>query len=144
MNQNLETTNLLLGIMAAVSVLEAVMLIGLGVLAWRLYSRVTTLTETVEADYVRPVMAKVNSLVDDVQGLATTVRADRERVERAIRQTVDRVDDTAHRLKADVRARTSWIVGTIRGIRVALRDVLQSVERHEEASVNNTASTRTH
>ena len=36
---NLDTTNLLLGIMAAVSVLEAILLIGLGVMAYRLYGR---------------------------------------------------------------------------------------------------------
>jgi len=34
---NLDTTNLLLAIMAAVSVLEAILLIGLGVMAYRLY-----------------------------------------------------------------------------------------------------------
>ena len=34
---NLDTTNLLLGIMAAVSVLEALLLIGVGIMAWKLY-----------------------------------------------------------------------------------------------------------
>ena len=36
---NLDTTNLLLGIMAAVSVLEALVLIGVGVMAYRLYTQ---------------------------------------------------------------------------------------------------------
>ena len=34
---NLDTTNLLLGIMAAVSVVEAILLIGVGVMAYRMY-----------------------------------------------------------------------------------------------------------
>lgn len=144
MNENLETTNLLLGIMAGVSVLEAILLIGVGVALWRLYARVTALTNTLEANYVQPAMRKVNALIDDVQGLTSTVRNDRERVERAIRHTVDRVDDTAHRLKADMRARTSWLIGTIRGIRVALQDVLQSVERHDHKPHSHPVSTRTH
>ena len=144
MNENLETTNLLLGIMAAVSVLEGLLLIGVIVAAWKLYPRVTTLTERVEADYVQPAMLKVNALIDDVQGIASIVRTDHDRVERAIRHTVDRVDGTAHRLKADVRARTSWLVGTIRGIRVALQDILQSVESNERQPVNHEPSTRTH
>ena len=36
---NLDTTNLLLGIMAAVSVLEALVFIGVGVMAYRLYGQ---------------------------------------------------------------------------------------------------------
>jgi hypothetical protein len=40
---NLDTTNLLLGIMAAVSLLEAILLIGVGVGAFMAYRKVTTL-----------------------------------------------------------------------------------------------------
>ena len=34
---NLNTTNLLLGIMAAVSVLEALLIVGLAIMGWKLY-----------------------------------------------------------------------------------------------------------
>jgi len=46
---NLGTTNLLLGIMAAVSVLEALVVIGLGVAAFMVYRRVMDLVNGLEA-----------------------------------------------------------------------------------------------
>jgi hypothetical protein len=144
MNGNLETTNLLLGIMAGVSVLEALLILGLGFAAWKLYARVTELTESIESRYVQPTMTKVNTLIDEVQGIAASVRTNQEKVERAIRHTVDRVDDTAHRLKGEVRAKTSWIVGTIRGIRVAVHDILQAAQTHEREPLDHPTSTRTH
>ena len=48
MASNLATTNLLLGIMAAVSVLEALLIIGTGVAAWMMYRRVMELIEGLE------------------------------------------------------------------------------------------------
>lgn len=120
----LDTTNILLGIMAAVSVLEALVLIGIGVGAYLAYSRVMTLVNGIEERQVAPAMARVNAILDDVKVVSEKVKEEAERVDTAIRTTMDRVDDTADRVRSNVRAKTSRIVGIVRGARVALEQIL--------------------
>jgi len=127
---DLGTTNVLLGIMAAISIIEGLVLIGVGFAAFRIYKTAMTMVEGIEERQIAPAMAKVNMLLDQVNAVASTVRTDTERVELAIRQTIDRVDGTAHRVRDNVRSRASWIVGTIRGVRNALEHVLTSHGHH--------------
>jgi hypothetical protein len=126
MEANLGTTNLLLGIMAAVSVLEALLLIGAGVAGFLVYRRVMDLVTQLEERQVAPAMARVNAILDDVKGVSATVKAETERVDTAIQSTMERIDDTADRVKSNVRAKTSRLVGVVRGVRVAIEDVLRS------------------
>lgn len=128
MSGELGTTNVLLGIMAAVSVLEALVIIGIGIAGFMAYRRVTTLVEGLEQRQVAPAMARVNAILDDVKGVTAKVKEETERVDHAIRTTMDRVDDTADRVRWNVRAKTSRIVGILRGIRVALESMLEHRE----------------
>jgi pyrimidine operon attenuation protein/uracil phosphoribosyltransferase len=123
---NFATTNLLLGIMAAVSVLEALVLIGIGVAGFLVYRRVMDLVTHLEQRQVAPAMARVNAILDDVKGVSATVKAETERVDTAIHSTMDRIDDTADRVRSNVRAKTSRLVGVMRGVRVAIEDMLRS------------------
>jgi|SRR5947209_7296371 len=124
MEGNLGTTNIMLGIIAAVSVLEALLLIGAGVAGFVVYRRVMAVVNVLEADHVAPAMARVNGILDDVKGVTAKVREETERVDDAIRTTMDRVDDTAERVRWNVRAKTSRVVGFLRGLRVALEQLL--------------------
>jgi hypothetical protein len=126
MEPNLGTTNLLLGIIAAVSVLEALLVIGVGVAGFMIYRRVMTLVEGLEARQVAPAMARVNAILDDVKVVTTKVKEETERVDMAIRTTMDRVDDTADRVRSNVRAKTSRVVGIVRGLRVALEGLFHA------------------
>jgi hypothetical protein len=128
MSTDLGTTNLLLGIMAGVSVLEALVIIGIGVAGFRAYRRVVTLIEGLEQRQVAPAMARVNAILDDVKGVTAKVKEETERVDHAIRTTIDRVDDTADRVRSNVRAKTSRLVGLIRGLRVAIESMLEHRE----------------
>src|SRR5690349_3682480 len=127
----LGTTNLLLGIMAAVSVLEALVIIGIGVAGFMVYRRVMTLVEGLESRQVAPAMARVNAILDDVKGVTTRVKEETERMDQAIHRTMDRVDDTADRVRSNVKAKTSRVVGVMRGLRVALETFLQTREPRE-------------
>jgi uncharacterized protein YoxC len=129
MGAELGTTNLLLGIMAAVSVLEALLLIGAGVGGFLVYRRVMELVNGLETRQVAPAMARVNAILDDVKGVTTKVKEETERVDQAIRTTMDRVDDTADRVRSNVRAKTSRLVGVLRGLRVAMEHMLHT--RHQ-------------
>ena len=126
MSGELGTTNLLLGIMAAVGVLEALLLIGVGVAGVIVYRRVMDLINGLETRQIAPVMARVNAILDDVKGVTTKVKEETERVDHAIRTTMDRVDDTADRVRYNVRAKTSRVVGFIRGLRVAIESMLRT------------------
>lgn len=128
MGGELGTTNLLLGIMAAVSVLEALALIGVAAGGFIIYRRVTTLIDELERRQVAPAMARVNAILDDVKGVTARVKEETERVDQAIRTTMDRVDDTADRVRYNVRAKTSRLVGLLRGLRVAIESMFEQRE----------------
>jgi hypothetical protein len=124
MESDLGTTNLLLGIMAAVSVLEALLLIGVGVAGFLVYRRVMAIINELEARQIAPAMARVNAILDDVKQVSSKVKDEAERVDTALRSTMDRVDDTAERVRSSVRAQTGRLVGILRGARVAIETMM--------------------
>jgi hypothetical protein len=123
---NLATTNVLLGIMAAVSILQGLLIIGIGLFAWLLYRRVMDLIAGVEQRHVTPAMGRVTAILDDVKAVSATVRAETERVDHAIHKTMDRVDDTATRVQSSVRVNARRVVGFVRGLRTAIDHVVRS------------------
>lgn len=126
MESQLGTTNLFLGIMAAVSVLQALLIIGAGIAGVIAYRRVMTLVNTLEDRHVAPAMVRVNSILDDVKVVSAKVKDETERVDHAIHTTIDRVDDTVDRVRLNMRAKTSRIIGMVRGARMAIESMLQS------------------
>ncbi len=134
MEPNLGTTNVLLGIMAAVSVLEALLVIGMGIAGFMVYRRVMTLLQGLEQRQLAPAMVRVNAILDDVKDVTAKVKEETERVDMAIRSTMDRVDDTADRVRSNVRAKTSRLVGFVRGVRVAVENMLHARQPMEGRS----------
>ena len=136
MTGELGTTNLLLGIMAAASVLEALVMIGAGIAGFVVYRRVTALVDQgkvlasgLEARQVAPAMMRVNAILDDVKDVTATVKSETERVDQAIHTTIERIDDTADRVRTNVRAKTSRLVALVRGARMAIETALRSEVR---------------
>ena len=136
MAPELGTTNLLLGIMAAVSVLEALVIIGVGIAGFMAYrqvmalvEKVTGIAEGIEARQVAPAMSRVNAILDDVKGVTAKVKEETVRVDQAIHSTIDRIDDTADRVRTNVRSKTSALVGFLRGARIALEHAFRSEVR---------------
>jgi hypothetical protein len=129
MEPNLGTTNLLLAIMAVVSVLEALVMVGMGIAGYVIFRRVSDLLAAIESHHVAPAMERVNAILDDVRGVTTKVKEETERVDNAIRTTLDRVDDTAVRMRSNVRVKTSRVVGFVRGVRAAIEELLRERSR---------------
>ncbi len=121
---DLHTTNLLLGIMAAVSVLEALLLIGMGVGAYVAYSRVTGLVADLEKRQIAPLRERVEAILADVKDVTARVSQQTERVDHAISGTMGRVDDTAERVKGSVRDKVNQAVGVVRGVRATIASIL--------------------
>ena len=117
---DLGTTNLLLGILAACSIIEVLALIGAGIGAFIAYRRVMLLVNGLEQRQVAPTMARVNTILDDVKGVTGRVSEEAERMDHAIRETIERVDEAADRVRIRVRSRASRFVGVLRGIRTAV------------------------
>lgn len=124
MESQLGTTNLFLGIMAVVSVLQALVVVGAAIGGFMAYRRVMTLVTTLEDRHVAPAMRQVTAILDDVKVVSAKVKEETERVDHAIHTTIDRVDDTVDRMRTNVRAKTSRIIGMVRGARLAIESML--------------------
>jgi hypothetical protein len=67
---DLTTTNVLLGIMAAVSLLEGAAVIALLGGSLLMYRRLTRLIAGIEERQIAPVVSRVNGILDDVKGVS--------------------------------------------------------------------------
>lgn len=126
---SLDTTNMMLGIMAVVSVLEALLLIGAGVGGFLVYRRVMQLVTELEARQIAPVREKVDAILGDVKAVTARVSQQTERVDHAIHGTMERVDETAERVKGSVRDTVDQAVGVVRGVRAVIMSLLSSDPR---------------
>ena len=128
---DLGTTNMWLAIMAIVSVLEALVLIGMAIGGFLAYRRVLQLASELEARQISPVREKVDAILVDVKAVTARVSAQTERVNHAISGTIDRVDETADRVTGSVRDKVNQAVGMARGIRAIVMSVLGHEVRQE-------------
>ena len=118
-----------LWIMAVVSVFQALLLIGIGVAGYLLYSRGLTLIADLEARQIAPIREKVDAILTDVKGITARVSQQTERVDQAITGTIDRVDDTAARVRAGVHDKVSQAAGVVRGVRAVIMALLHKESR---------------
>src|SRR5688572_25836194 len=128
---DLGQTNVWLAIMAAVSVLEALLLIGIGIGGFMIYRRVMQLVNDLEARQIAPLREKVDAILGDVKSVTAQVSEQTERVDHAISGTMGRVDETAERVKDSVREKVGHAVGVVRGVRAVIMSILGSDSRHE-------------
>jgi hypothetical protein len=122
---DLQSLSVPLWIMAVVSVLQALLLIGVGVAGYLAYSRVMTLVNELEARQIAPLREKVDAILVDVKSITARVSQQTERVDHAINGTIERVDDTASRVRAGVHDKVSQAVGVMRGVRAVIMSLLQ-------------------
>ena len=113
-----------LWIMAVVGVLQALLVIGMGVGGYLLYSRATTLIADLEARQIAPLREKVDAILTDVKGITARVGQQTERVDHAITGTIDRVDDTAYRVRMGVHDKVNQVAGMVRGVRAVIMSLL--------------------
>lgn len=128
---DLGTTNMWLAIMAIVSVLEALLLIGFGVGGFLAYRRAMQLVNDLEERQVAPLREKVDAILVDVKAVTARVSHQTERVNHAITGTMERVDETAGRVTGSLRDKINQAVGMARGIRAIVMSVLGYDTRHE-------------
>jgi len=126
MGMDVTSLSIPLWIMAVVSVLQVLLLIGIGVGGCVMYSRVMALVNDLESRQIEPLREKVDAILVDVKSVTARVSQQTERVDQAITGTIDRVDDTAARVRAGMHDRVSQAVGVVRGVRAVLMSLFQS------------------
>ena len=126
---DLQTTNVALIVMAVVSVLEALLLLGIGIGGFMVYRRVMQLVADLESRQIAPLREKVDAILGDVKAVTARVNSEAERVDHAIHGTIDRVDNTAEHLKSSVMDKVNNAAGIVRGVRAAIVSLLQTDHR---------------
>lgn len=128
---DLSTINTALIIMAVVSVLQALLLIGMGIGGFLAYRRVMQLVNDLEARQIAPLRARVDGILEDVKTVTARVAEQTEKVDHAISGTMERVDHTAERVTSSVRDKVYQAIGLVRGVRAVVMSVLGADTRHE-------------
>jgi hypothetical protein len=82
MTVDLTTTNILLGVIAGLSVLEALVAVGCTVATFLVARKMLRLLQEIEARHVAPAAGRVNEILDELKGLAAVGRRTAERAER--------------------------------------------------------------
>jgi hypothetical protein len=85
---DLTTTNVLLGIMAAVSLLEAAAVIALLGGGFLMYRRLTQLIAGIEGRQIAPAMSRVNAILDDVRSVTGVARGAADGADAGLRQAL--------------------------------------------------------
>lgn len=85
MTPDLATTNALLAILATVSVLEALALVGVLVWGFVLYKRLVQAIGRIEERQIAPVASRVTAILDDVKGVTSVVRLAADGAESGVR-----------------------------------------------------------
>ena len=124
MGGDLSSLSTPLWIMAIVSVFQALLIIGMAIGGYLLYSRMTTMMADLETRQIAPLREKADAILADVKSITARVSQQTERVDHAITGTIDRVDDTAARVKAGVHDKVSQAVGVVRGVRAVIMSLL--------------------
>ena len=89
------------------------------------YTRLTKLMNELEARHVAPLREKAEDILADVKIVTARVAHQTERVDEAINGTIDRVDETAARVRAGVHDRVSQAAGVLRGVRAVIIALLR-------------------
>jgi uncharacterized protein YoxC len=128
---DLTTTNVLLGIMAVVSVLEALALIAAGVMGMRLYrqtteqiQQVTDQVKVLEQRHVEPLAAQATAILQTVQRIAARVEHSTTRVDSVVDSTVHSAEAAVDRVQGGMRKTAGTVVGVVRGVRTAIETFL--------------------
>jgi hypothetical protein len=128
--ESLSTTNVWLGILAVVSLIEFLMILAAGYFGYRMYRQVMTTIETVERVHIAPLRARVDGILDEVQAVTNKMRHAQAAVTDALRH----VTGAGREVAGAVKSRTWPIVGIIQGIKTAASTVIRNGKKEHDRS----------
>jgi uncharacterized protein YoxC len=89
-----------------------------------MYRQVSEKLTEVQARQIEPLRGQVERILVDVQAIASRLNTQSERVDHAISDTMDRVDETAERVKHSVRGKVAQAAGVVMGVRAMIMSLL--------------------
>jgi hypothetical protein len=106
MTGDLATTNVLLGVMAAVSLLEAAAVIGVLLATFLLYRRLSRVIERIEEQHIIPAATRVNAILDNIKDVTSKVTQETDRAQ----WVFSRIAETLRRFrrKSDTSSSSTW------------------------------------
>ena len=119
---NLTTTNVWLGILAIVSLLEFLIIVAAGLFGYRAYRQVMRTIETVERLHIAPLRARVDGILDQVETITGKVKHAQE----SVGDTLRHVAGTGLMVAGAVRSKTWPIIGLIQGLKTAANAVMKN------------------
>ena len=122
---NLDTTNVLLAIMAAVAVLEAVVLVAGGIMAYRMYTAAMRKIDELEQRHVAPLAARVDGLMMRLEPVIARANG--------LLETVEKVEQTTGRVTHSVASRVNTLVGVVNGARHVINGLFNGRRSSSEA-----------
>jgi len=117
---DLTMTNVWLGILAVISLIEFLMIAAVGLFAYKAYKQVMTVMDNVERMHIAPLRARVDGILDEVESITGKVRHAQDSVAAALHTAT-----SAGSIFADtVKSKTWPIVSVIKGVRMAASAML--------------------
>ena len=117
---DLTKTNVWLGILAVISVIEFLMIAAVGLLAYKAYKQMMTIVENVERMHIAPVRARVDAILDEVEVITGRVKHAQNSVTAALHTAAS----AGSFFTNTVKAKTWPIISVIRGVRMAAAAIL--------------------
>jgi hypothetical protein len=122
----LSSLSIPLWILAVAAVLQVLALIAIAIGGYLFYFRVTAMVADLEAQQIAPIRVKVDAILADVKGITARASQRAERVDQVIAGTMERVDETATRVRAGVHVKVNQAAGVVRGVRAAIVSMLHT------------------
>ena len=112
---DLTMTNVWLGILAVVSLIEFLMIAAAGLFAYKAYKQVMTAVDTVERVHIAPLRARVDAILDEVEIITGKVKYAQDSVTAALQTAAS----AGSIIIGTVKTKTWPIIGILKGVRMA-------------------------
>jgi hypothetical protein len=122
---DLTMTNVWLGILAVISLIEFLMIAAAGLFAYKAYKQVRATVEAVERVHIAPLRARVDAILDEVEVITGKVKHAQDSVSSALHTAAN----AGNILAGTVRSRTWPILGIIKGVRTAAATLLDKEDK---------------
>ena len=117
---DLTMTNVWLGILAVISLIEFLVIAVVGFLAYRAYTQVMAVVDNVERVHIAPLRARVDGILDEVEVMTGKVRHAQDSVSSALHTAAN----VGSIFAGTVKSKTSPILSVIKGVRMAATAIM--------------------
>jgi hypothetical protein len=125
---DLTMTNVWLGILAVISLIEFLMIAAAGLLAYKAYKQMLNVVETVERVHIAPLRARVDALLDEVEVITGKVRHAQDSVAAALHTATH----AGSMIAGSMKSKTWPVIGMIRSVRTVAAALMEKNGRHDE------------